>query len=162
MRTGRYCLKSITGLDFIRKIPGIIMRKGHNFNDLDLLFEHSNHLLLDPNEIDAIAFNQKRWLVSLGTNRNIRRNDACYELADRYLVDKVVSSPSEIAVEKAKQVSDCYPLVWIGVEGQKRCWLEQVEGYTYILNELFKRYPRLGVVIDGWTVRFYSVRTGYR
>jgi len=137
-----------------QKTPAVIMRKGHNFNDLDLLFEHSNHLLLDPGEIDTIALQQNRWLVSVGTNRNLRRNDACYELADRYLVDKVVGSPSELAVEKAKQVSDCYPLVWIGVEGQKRCWLEQVEGYTHILNELFKRYPRLGVVIDGWTVSF--------
>ena len=43
------------------------------------------------------------------------------------------------------------PLIWIGVTGQKRCWLEQVNGVANILNTLHFYYPNLGVVFDGWT-----------
>lgn len=139
--------------DIFGNIPAVIMRKDHDFNDLKLLFERGNSRVLDAGEIDNIALNEKKWFINIGTNRQLRHG-FCYETADRYLVDKVMSSPTGLALEKAVLVEDCYPLVWIGIEGQKRCWLEQVEGYAFILNRLAKKYPRLGVVIDGWTMPF--------
>ena len=48
-------------------------------------------------------------------------------------------------------IEECYPLFWVGITGQKRCWLEQVEGTAEILNTLYEYYPKLGVVFDGWT-----------
>ena len=48
-------------------------------------------------------------------------------------------------------MEECEPLLWVGITGQKRCWLEQVEGTAHILNTLYDYYPKLGVVFDGWT-----------
>lgn len=48
-------------------------------------------------------------------------------------------------------LEECQPLLWVGITGQKRCWLEQVEGTATILTMLYEHYPKLGVVFDGWT-----------
>ena len=48
-------------------------------------------------------------------------------------------------------LEESHPLLWVGITGQKRCWLEQVEGTAAILNKLYEHYPNLGVVFDGWT-----------
>lgn len=140
--------------DLYPKIPAVILRKGHDYNDLDLLFGHHRHVLLSSDEIDATAFRRNQWFFMAGTNRHLHRNAYCFEVADRYLVEKALKSPSPTALTMAKAIEGRYPLVWIGVEGQKRCWLEQVDGYAYILNQLARRYPNMGVVIDGWTAPF--------
>jgi len=46
----------------------------------------------------------------------------------------------------------CEPLLWLGITGQKRSWLEQVDGSAALLNTLYQVFPRLGVVFDGWTL----------
>ena len=48
-------------------------------------------------------------------------------------------------------LEECQPLLWVGITGQKRRWLQQVEGTASILNTLYESYPNLGVVFDGWT-----------
>ena len=48
-------------------------------------------------------------------------------------------------------MEECQPLLWVGITGQKRCWLEQVEGTAAILNTLYEYYPKIGVIFDGWT-----------
>lgn len=42
-------------------------------------------------------------------------------------------------------------VLWIGITGQKRSWIEQVSGYTAIINELNKSYKSLLVIVDGLT-----------
>ena len=42
-------------------------------------------------------------------------------------------------------------ILWIGITGQKRSWLEQIEGYAQIVNNLAHKYEKLLVLIDGWT-----------
>lgn len=44
-----------------------------------------------------------------------------------------------------------FPIIWIGITGQKRAWLEQVEGYSNIINELYSSFPGMAVIFDGWT-----------
>ena len=48
-------------------------------------------------------------------------------------------------------MEECQPLLWVGITGQKRCWLEQVEGTASILNTLYEYFPKIGVIFDGWT-----------
>ena len=43
------------------------------------------------------------------------------------------------------------PIVWFGVTGQKRSWLDQVEGYARIANSLARQHPALVVLFDGLT-----------
>ncbi|MBS4155509.1 hypothetical protein [Cobetia sp. MC34] len=41
--------------------------------------------------------------------------------------------------------------LWIGITGQKRSWLQQVEGYSEIINRLSDYFDDLTVFVDGWT-----------
>jgi hypothetical protein len=41
--------------------------------------------------------------------------------------------------------------IWLGITGQKRSWLEQVEGYVAITKKLSVKFNRITVLIDGWT-----------
>lgn len=137
----------------IENKPTVIMRKNHDFNDLGLLFDYRNTQVLTSSEINRIAIEENRWFVHLGTQQHLV-DRLCYEVADRYLVDTALQSPSAIALEKTAQIAASYPIVYIGIEGQKRCWLEQIEGYAYIINQLAGQYPDLGVIFDGWTMPF--------
>ncbi len=42
-------------------------------------------------------------------------------------------------------------MIWLGVTGQKRSWIEQIDGYASIINSLYKKYPSLTIIFDGWT-----------
>ncbi|MDO9106921.1 MAG: hypothetical protein Q7U57_18415 [Methylovulum sp.] len=135
----------------VAQLPNVIMRSNHDFNHADLLFGEHKCLVLDSGAINALALDEHKWFFHAGT-RLALSNRYLYERADRALVKNAISTPGKTALEKIKHLDGCYPIVWIGVEGQKRCWLEQIEGYAYILNQLLKKYPKLGVVFDGWTL----------
>ncbi|MFZ2450199.1 MAG: hypothetical protein WAW36_06755 [Methylovulum miyakonense] len=135
------------------KLPAIIMRSNHDFNDVRLLFGYGKGKVLDSEAIDKLAVNENKWFIHVGRQQHLSGSFA-YEVADNYLVGKALQSPTPTALAKAAQIADCYPVVWIGVEGQKRCWLEQTEGYAYILNGLVRHYPKLGVIFDGWTMPY--------
>lgn len=47
-------------------------------------------------------------------------------------------------------------IIWIGVTGQKRSWVEQIEGYSQIINILSAQVKSLVVLFDGWTAEFDS------
>lgn len=42
-------------------------------------------------------------------------------------------------------------ILWIGITGQKRYWLEQVSGYASIIKELKKSFDNIKVFVDGLT-----------
>lgn len=46
-------------------------------------------------------------------------------------------------------------IIWLGITGQKRGWVEQVEGYRLIIEKLKNHYGKVLVLVDGWT-SFYS------
>jgi hypothetical protein len=45
-------------------------------------------------------------------------------------------------------------ILWIGITGQKRSWVEQVEGYVQIINQLSVYFENLVVYVDGYTAEF--------
>jgi len=137
--------------DLVEKIGTVVMRKDHDFVAPTLVTAFRKCVVLDQNEIDSITIDENKFFVHLGACHNLRDRFS-YVKADRVLIDEITKAPSHHAQEKAALLAGCHPVVWIGVEGQKRCWLEQVEGYAFILNQLAQRYPRLGVVFDGWTM----------
>ncbi|GAB6141783.1 hypothetical protein JCM14076_25120 [Methylosoma difficile] len=133
-------------------IPHFITRKPYDYSDLRQVFPDRSTSALNTDEINEFAFNEEQWFLHLGTNRTLRNSNYDYYFANRFLVDKVLQSPSTTAQNLAAPLAERFPIVWIGVESQKRCWLEQVEGYSYIINQLAESYPDLAVVIDGWTL----------
>lgn len=42
-------------------------------------------------------------------------------------------------------------ILWIGITGQKRAWLQQIKGYALIIKNLAKEYDNLYVKVDGLT-----------
>jgi len=50
-----------------------------------------------------------------------------------------------------------FPIIWLGVTGQKRAWLEQIEGYSNLINKLYESYPGMAVIFDGWTSSLVSL-----
>lgn len=42
-------------------------------------------------------------------------------------------------------------IIWIGITGQKRSWIEQVQGYSLVIKELSKKFDKLVVIVDGLT-----------
>jgi len=50
-----------------------------------------------------------------------------------------------------------FPIIWLGVTGQKRAWLEQIEGYSNLINKLYESYPGMAVIFDGWTSSLVSI-----
>ncbi|MEL0630489.1 hypothetical protein [Psychromonas aquatilis] len=41
--------------------------------------------------------------------------------------------------------------LWIGITGQKRSWVEQVDGYIEIIKNLSDMYSSITIIVDGWT-----------
>ena len=58
---------------------------------------------------------------------------------------KYAKNPDVIALDKYDF------LLWIGITGQKRAWVEQVEGSVKIIKHIAKTYSNPCIVIDGWT-----------
>lgn len=54
-------------------------------------------------------------------------------------------------IKFAADLKKHFPIIWLGVTGQKRSWLEQIEGYASIINKLYKKFPGMAIVFDGWT-----------
>ncbi|WP_298637086.1 hypothetical protein [uncultured Umboniibacter sp.] len=48
--------------------------------------------------------------------------------------------------------SDAF-ILWIGITTEKRQWLNQVEGYRYVINRLAKDHSRCIILVDGFTAR---------
>jgi len=42
-------------------------------------------------------------------------------------------------------------ILWYGITGQKRSWLEQIEGFEQIINKLKQSFPKIKVYVDGMT-----------
>jgi tetratricopeptide (TPR) repeat protein len=52
-------------------------------------------------------------------------------------------------LEKVTEARQNFPLIWITLRSHKRAWISQVEGIANIIKELYKDFPKLGVIFDG-------------
>ena len=115
------------------------------------------HQIRSKEDLNELIEHQKGFLLHLGSLffRHGKIPDiSALEIANR--VDKSLrqyaNSSSVLSSSGALDFfDDCEPLLWVGITGQKRRWLQQVEGTASILNRLYQSYPKLGVVFDGWT-----------
>jgi hypothetical protein len=41
--------------------------------------------------------------------------------------------------------------IWIGITGQKRSWLEQIDGYVSLVKSISAKFDNITVIVDGWT-----------
>ena len=74
------------------------------------------------------------------------------QVADR--VHTVARSKcSQATLERVQMARSAHwPLLWVGIRVDSRTWSEPVEGLACLLVSLHQRFPRLGVVFDGFSV----------
>ena len=133
------------------RLPQLIARQDHDFYDWAALYPQ-----LPSARLSSAVLSQRtragEWFLHLGGNPHQRQLTEASAAADAQLLSHALAHPSAQAQTLWAQVQGCTPLVWVGLEGQKRCWLEQVSGLAYVLAQLAQQFPQLGVVVDGWTL----------
>jgi hypothetical protein len=130
--------------------PTLIAREYQDFISVGALFDCPERVI-SSSQIFAEALEKQNFFITMGVNRGARENYHMLFRADRYLINRIARKPTFRTCIQRINAMDCYPLVWVGLVAQNRRWTEQIEGLAKILNELHAKFPKLGVVIDGWT-----------
>jgi len=113
------------------------------------------HQRRSQDELNVLTEHEGRYLLQLGFWFHTRAEDPelrrLAAAVDGRLREAARRDSELEAIGALKQLERCWPLIWVGITGQKRRWVEQVEGTAALLNALQEHYPRLGVIFDGWT-----------
>ncbi|WP_447926362.1 hypothetical protein [Vreelandella sp. EE27] len=112
---------------------------------------HPNNEVVHKKEKEAVF-----WSVAclshnqLLTVRDDYVKECTHEMED-FIKSYSISEHPEVSrkITPVKSVS-----IWIGITGQKRAWVEQVEGYSKIIKMLALQYSRVEVNIDGMTSKY--------
>lgn len=62
-----------------------------------------------------------------------------------------VNKCSEDFLDKVKESKGHFPLLWLNLRGHNKSWTDQKEGSANIIKSLFKEYPDMAVVFDGFS-----------
>jgi hypothetical protein len=105
----------------------------------------------DFREFDELSTNDNIFFIHVGSKGFYRG-----PLENREAIDLMITEASKSDIDSATAfevnvAKELDLLIWIGITSQKRSWKEQINGYAHIINKLHVSYPKLGVVIDGWT-----------
>ncbi len=149
-------LETIRQAGMLNSTDCIFSKSDEAFLDLSYgLSLRQAHQQLDKEDLNRYCTEQKVYLLQLGFWFNTRaENHQLRQLA------AAMDQPIREAAMQKSQLNDIgaiamlkqfEPLLWIGITGQKRCWIEQVEGTAELLNHLYQIYPKLGIIFDGWT-----------
>lgn len=101
------------------------------------------------------------FFIKIGSLFGSGANDPAICKKIKSLDEKIILYSQDVNSHNDDIASDIkkhFPIIWIGVTGQKRAWLEQVEGYSNIINKLYKSFPGMAVVFDGWTSSLASLQ----
>lgn len=69
------------------------------------------------------------------------------------LASKLVNFSNEFCAARFPLLDalDADLVIWIGVSNEKRSWIEQVDGFSRIIQELSKKFNNISVFVDGRT-----------
>ena len=134
----------------------LFSKKGEAFVDLGRCLELAQPLQeLSREVLNDLTTQSGSYLLQLGFWFHTRAEDpalrALAEAVDAPLRNAARRDSQLAAIGALDELEACTPLLWVGITGQKRSWVEQVEGTASLLNALQQVYPRLGVIFDGWT-----------
>ncbi|MEB3341894.1 hypothetical protein [Okeania sp.] len=143
----------ITGIQFLYenetldKIDKFLLGKySDTFNVGDIFPEISSDKLVPVLE--------KQNICKLMLENNylaVRVTDAHFQekLANR-IYDNALKKCSENFVEKVEKAKKHFPLLWINLRGHDKAWSSRVEGYANIINSLYRDYPNMAIIFDGF------------
>ncbi|MDP4743856.1 MAG: hypothetical protein NWS22_03335, partial [Porticoccaceae bacterium] len=127
--------------------PHLFYSSGTVFADPSEIFEKIKSIeKADPATIRDKATENNEFYFHIG----LPFNRLSKEFNDR--LDQLIYAAALRKHPQPDETHNRQPLrIWWGITGQKRSWIEQVEGTAYILDQLAQAHPGLEVVFDGWT-----------
>jgi len=138
----------------LTKLSSVYKYRSGNFFPISSLFDFDKSREIEI-ENKALIYDKCRKDYEFYLHIGSHGFGSKYRVDKEKLREMIVSTASQLVDdETAKEVKlarQYYPLLWFGVTGQKRAWVEQVEGGAELITELAKIYTNIGVVFDGWT-----------
>jgi hypothetical protein len=145
----------VQGID--EAIPRYIYPAGQMFYDVNRIFNTNKPMIfLDSadqkfnDEIFAIGGYLIQPAHAMGI-KNVPSN------LDRRIVDLSIKDYSDSYL--LNELKQCFPILWFGICGEKRAWLEQLDAIEKITKKLSNVYPKLAIIIDGITSPLNSNRS---
>ncbi len=106
-------------------------------------------------DINDKLFTERKFIISSSLPYVYYKNPSILSDLDSHLVQTTwlvsPTSEPEMLDNLLASAKECFPLVWIGVAGEKRSWKELGEGIPKIINLIHQSFPNVGVVFDGRT-----------
>lgn len=142
---------------FYDNLKSLIFLKNKLKNEVFNKYSHSvqnsfwdiSNIVSDFTVADSSKIYLKPSLISQNVSNasNSEWSKSAMESMEHMLIKQNSSANVQRLSDKKK-----YELIlWIGVTGQKRSWIEQVSGYSSIINRLYCYFPKMLVVVDGLT-----------
>ncbi len=149
-------LEAIRQAGLLTDEDSLYSKADETFIDLGIVLHlQQGHQQLSRDSLNQICQAENVYLLQLGFWFHTGAEDpALRQLATTFdaPIRSAAVEHSELARIGAVGILEQFrPLIWVGITGQKRCWIEQVEGTADLLNTLHDYYPKLGIVFDGWT-----------
>ncbi|UWU47491.1 tetratricopeptide repeat protein [Limnospira platensis] len=138
----------------LTQVPSVFKYRLGNFFLISSLFNFDKNrefFIENLNVLSDKCRGNHEFYVHIGTYGMTSKNRPDKEKLSEMIVSTAAELVDDATAKEVQQARECYPLLWFGVTGQKRAWVEQVEGGAKIITELAKIYPNIGVVFDGWT-----------
>ena len=154
---GHHFLQELTGFNslfnssFWGKLKSILVLREKGIS-LDLLFPEikkiQNFYLKDKKSEDKFKFCLEKKLFLVSCKSNIVKSDFKIRLLEKswqkFNEDLIYST-----IEK-RFSNQVFPLILINLRNHSKSWINQIEGFSFIINKLHSRYPNLGIVFDGF------------
>lgn len=124
---------------------------GYNFYNLQELFEQKTSALTKTEaELNEITYNQNGFLLAPCVQYSTTHDNEIIKKLDERLVKHATQKHINII-----KTPDNHPnktlTIWIGISSEKRSWIEQVEGFSKIIDTLKVDHPDLCIIVDGRT-----------
>jgi hypothetical protein len=74
------------------------------------------------------------------------------DLANRVYKVAFNNCPSKVIDQVKEAKENFFPLLWISIRSHNRTWINQVDGLTKVIDSLAKKFPKMGVVFDGFSL----------
>ena len=155
-----FCTELLYEEKILHKIKKIfIMEKEWYYFDLEKLYKECDfhlNIFTDKhiNAIENIAKNREFYLNAVLLQKRIPKQSIRTSFKRvTETAPLLISNDFKAIIDDVKHYS---PIVWMGITGQKRSWVEQEEGYANIIARLHEKYPNIAIIMDGWTLGKYD------
>ena len=95
--------------------------------------------------------------------RSLRENWFLIRLGDNHISERLIRGVCEVAdsvcsqkvKDEARNLEENHwPILWVTIRTGNRTWVSQCKGIPRLANDLFRQFPRLALIIDGFCIPY--------